>query len=427
MPEILLIIFLIFINGILSMSEIAFVSIRKSKLEVEAVKGDRKAKLIFGQISSPSRFLSTIQIGITLIGILTGVYSGASIADKFSHYLTQFPILIQYSATVSIILVVMVITFLSLFFGELIPKQIALRYPETITRIMIRPILIFSSIMYPFTWTLTKSSDLFLKLFNFTPNRDAKVTEEEIKAIIHEGTKEGEVQMIEQSIVERVFHLGDRKIESLMTHRSDIAWIDVNEALETIKDLIAKQLHTVYPVCDGSLDELLGIVSIKDLFTSSLNSEEFALRKHIKPAHFVLDSLSGYETLELFRASKVHYALVIDEYGTTVGIVTLNDILEALVGDISDSQEENQKIVERKDGTWLIDGQLPFFEFLYEFKIESFDKSKVKYNTIGGFALHHLKRIPKVGEQFIWRDLEFEIVDLDGNRIDKILVKKISG
>lgn len=422
--EVLIIFVLIILNGVLAMTEIALVSARKSKLDLDAQGGDQAAKVALENANNPGRILSAIQIGITLIGIMTGVYSGASIASWMESWLASVGLSAGLSHTLGIILVVIIVTFFSLVLGELVPKQVGLKNPERISKVMVGPLLTIAWITHPFTWLLTKTSELMVMLLNIKPSTESKVTEEEIKAMIQEGTEDGEVQEIEQDIVERVFHLGDQKISSLMTHHSDLVWLDVQESASQMMEKMKGELHSVYPVCEGDLDKVLGVVFIKDLFLEDLCSEQFDITVRMRPAQFILETLTAYETLELFKQHKIHYGLVIDEYGSTVGMVTLNDILEAIVGDFNEDGEDEPRLTLRDDGSWLADGQLPFYEFAYEFEIQGFDKNRIKFNTIAGLAMSILKHIPKPGEKFTWRDFEFEVVDLDGNRIDKLIVKK---
>lgn len=424
--ELLIILSLIFLNGILAMAEIAMVSVRKSKLEHDAANGDKKSSTALELLDKPGKFLSTIQVGMTLINIFTGVYSGAAIADKVAVYLNNFTWLQPYSYSVAITLVVIVVTFISLIIGEIVPKQVGLIRAESIARNAAFPMKMFASILYPLIWVLSRPGDWVIHLFNIKPTEESKVTEEEIKAIIKEGTEGGEIQEIEQDIVERVFHLGDRKAASLMTHRTEVTWLNINDTEEDIKAEILENLFNVYPVCTDEIDEIVGIVYLKDLFTDILEDNRLDIRKNLKESLFILETNTAYEVLEKFRESKRHFGLVVDEYGSLAGLVTLNDILLALVGEIPTSDQTEFEIVQREDGSWLVDGQLPFYEFVQEFDIEYFDKSKIRFNTLGGFALSHLRRIPQTGEKFTWQDYEFEIVDMDGNRIDKILVTKIN-
>ncbi len=422
--EILFILGLIALNGLFAMSEIAMVSARRSKLEHSAANGDRKSAQVLSMLSNPGKFLSTVQIGMTFVNIFTGVYSGASIASKVAVWLDQFPSLQPYSHSLAITLVVILITFFTLVIGEIVPKQIGMIRAEGVARNAAFPMKYFSIFAFPLIWLLTKPGEAIVRILKIKPSFDSKVTEEEIKAIINEGREDGEIQEIEQDIVERVFHLGDRKVGSLMTHRTDLDYLDILDTEEEIKSKIIPGLHSVYPVCEKNLDKVLGIILVKELFTSHLLKEPIDLAKYLKDPLYILENNSAYEVLEKFREAKQHHGLVVDEYGSVVGLITLNNILEALVGEIPQSDQSEFEIVKREDGSWLVDGQLPFYEFVQEFEIHYFDKTKIKYNTLGGFALSHLRRIPKTGEKFSWRDYEFEIVDMDGNRIDKILVKK---
>ena len=419
---ILLILFLI--NGAFVMSEISLVSARKTRLELDARHGDKLAQLALDNANSPSRILSTMQIGITLVGILTGVYSSDEIAHGMSDLLVSLGLNPHLSHSLGLAIVVILVTFVSMLIGELVPKRIGLINSEGIAKAMIRPLLAITYITYPFTFFLSKAGDLILSLMRIKPSAESKVTEEEIKAMVQEGAEDGEVQEIEQDIVERVFHLGDRKVSSLMTHHSDLVWLDIHESTEVIRKKMREELHSVYPVCEDDLDNVLGVIFIKDLFLGNICDENFDIKDMVKPAQFVLETLTAYETLEIFKENKIHYGLVVDEYGSTVGLVTLNDILEALVGDFNEPSPDEPQINVRDDGSWLADGQMSFYEFAYELNIQGFDKNKVKFDTLAGLAMSILKRIPKPGEKFTWKEYEFEVVDLDGNRIDKLIVTK---
>ena len=419
---ILLVLFLI--NGAFVMAEISLVSARKTKLELDARRGDKVAQLALDNANSPSRILSTMQIGITLVGILTGVYSSDEIAHGMAGLLQSLGVSATLSHSLALTIVVILVTFVSMLIGELVPKRIGLINSEGIAKAMIRPLLAITYITYPFTFFLSKAGDLILWLMRIKPSPDSKVTEEEIKAMVQEGTDDGEVQEIEQDIVERVFHLGDRKVSSLMTHHSDLVWLDIQETPEVIRKKMRDELHSVYPICEDDLDNVLGVILIKDLFLENICDDNFNIKDQIKPAQFVLETLTAYETLEIFKLNKIHYGLVVDEYGSTVGMVTLNDILEALVGDFNEPNPDEPQINMRDDGSWLADGQMSFYEFAYEFNIQGFDKNKVKFDTLAGLAMSILRHIPKPGEKFTWKEFEFEILDLDGNRIDKLIIKK---
>jgi putative hemolysin len=420
--ELLIILLLILLNGVFSMSEIALVSSKKVRLESAAKTGKKSAVIALRLSESPNRFLSTVQIGITLIGLLTGIYSGENITNDLEFYLEKFEIVKPIANGLAVAIVLMVITFFSLVLGELVPKRIGLANPEAIA-IRLAPFMKFiSSLTSPFVWVLTNSSDLILKVLN-VKSKGSNVTEEEIKAIIQESADGGEIQKIEQDIVERVFVLGDRKISSLMTPRSDITFINIADNFLTTKDAVNKDLHRIYPVYEKDRDHILGVVKLKDMFIA-LQSAEFNLHGFLKEAHFLSETTSAYKALEKFKASKVHYALVTNEYGLVIGIVTMDDILTALVGDVSEFYTEDYQLTQRDDNTWLVDGQYPLTEFIMYFELP--DKGDTKHvNTVAGLILRELTHIPKVGEKMKWSGFEFEVVDMDNIKIDKVLVRKI--
>lgn len=419
--EILIILFLILLNGIFAMSEIAMVSSRKSRLETAARKGDKAAKKALELSRNPGKFLSTVQIGITLIGILTGIYSGEKIEDDLISYLNQFEWLINYSETIAVSIIVITLTFFSLVLGELVPKRIGLTMPESISKLFSFPMYWISIIAAPFIWLLTFTSDLIIKLFRIKPSAENKITEEEIKAIIQEGTEGGEIQKIEQDIVERVFNLGDRKISSLMTYRSDTVVLKTDYDASEINKTINKAMHSVYPVVNKKLD-VIGIIQLKDLF-KYINEPSFKLSDYTKQPKYISENLTAYEVLKLFKTSKTHQAIVTDKFGQMKGLVTMNDFLEALVGDVSEIYENKFAIIQRPDGSWLIDGQYPFTEFLSKFDLDHL-RDDYQFKTISGLILHQIRRIPSTGDTLQWRNYEIEILDMDGARIDKVLFTK---
>ncbi|MEZ4839130.1 MAG: hemolysin family protein [Flavobacterium sp.] len=421
--EIVIILFLIVLNGVFSMSEIALISARKNRLETAAKKGNPAAKAALELANSPNKFLSTVQIGITLIGILTGIYSGDKITTDVQNFVAGFEMLKPYADSIAVGIVVVILTFFSLVLGELVPKRIGLNYPEAIAKAVAVPMKIISRITAPFIWLLTISTEFILDVFRIKPTADGKVTEEEIKAIIKEGTEVGEVQEIEQDIVERVFHIGDRKVNSLMTHRKSVDYLSLEDSPEELKDKVLNDLHSFYPVCYENLDEIIGIVSLKELF---LNFEKgfFDLKTMIKEPVYFIEHTSAYKALEVFKKSRVHYALVVDEHGVFQGIITLNDILEALVGNASDFYEEEFQLVAREDGSWLVDGHYSLHDFLTYFDMDE-HIGDYEVTTVSGFMITELGDIPKQGQKLIWNKLEFEVIDMDGVKIDKILIKNL--
>jgi putative hemolysin len=420
MLELFILFCLIFLNGLFVMAEIALVSARKSKLEDMASKGDIKAKAALRLTENPELFLSTAQIGITLIAILTGYYSGEKFSEDFRPTIEKIPFLQHYAASIATGLIVIFVTFLSILFGELIPKRIGLLKAERIARIVAGPMKVFSQIGYPIVSLLNWLSNLFFILFSIKPSPEGNVTEDEIKAIINEGTEQGTIEEAEQEIIERVFHLGDRNITSLMTHRSDIIWFDLNETEEMIKEKILREPHSVYPVCDKEIDNIKGMVTIKDMYVAD---DSTPFKDMMTQALFVPENNTAYQVLEKFKETKTHSCCIVDEYGSMLGLITLNDILEALIGDIPQPDMTDYEIVKRDDGSFLVDAQIPFYDFLSHFdKTEWMNEGEHEFDTLAGFILHELEHIPRTGEKMEWKEFKFEIIDMDAQRIDKVLV-----
>lgn len=422
--EILIILFLILLNGIFSMSEIALVSSRKFKLEAAARKGNSNARKALELSNNPNTFLSTVQIGITLIGILTGIFSGDTITVSLRQSVEKIDLLRPYANTIAVAAVVVAVTFLSIVFGELLPKRIGLMFPEKIAAALAKPMTLISIITRPFIWLLTITNDLFLALFGLKGHKEGIVSEEEIRAMVQESAEGGAIEEIEQSIVQRVFALGDRRVNELMTHRGDLIWFDLNDDLKTIKKKAGAEKHSVYVVCrDQNLDKLAGIVSVKDIFPDELSNETFSLSQYLKSPLMVHESTPAYKVLEEFKQKKIHYAVVIDEYGIMQGMVAMDDVLDALLGDSTEYNQEEYSIMQRDDNSWLADGQYPFFEFLHYFGLAE-NESEQSYNTIGGLFLDLAGHIPVSGEKVKWQDFTFEVMDMDGPRIDKLMISR---
>ncbi|HEX8563225.1 MAG TPA: hemolysin family protein [Flavobacterium sp.] len=420
--EIIIILFLILLNGVFSMSEIALISARKNRLENAAKKGNVAAITALDLANSPNKFLSTVQIGITLIGILTGIFSGNKITTDVKIFVEGFDSLKPYADSIAVGIVVVTLTFFSLVLGELLPKRIGLNYPERIAKAVAIPMKWISVITAPFIWLLTVATEFLLKILMVKPSADGKVTEEEIKAIIKEGTEGGEVQEIEQDIVERVFHIGDRKVNSLMTHRKSIIFLPLNADKACVKELMLKELHSVYPVYGENFDDILGVVDLKNIF-AHFENENFNLEEIMMEAPFIMEQTTAYKALENFKQSGIHYAFVADEYGVFQGIITLNDILEALVGDASDFYKEEFRLVPREDGTWLVDGHYSLHDFLTYFELDELIND-YDVTTVSGLIMTELSRIPKQGEKLQWQGFELEVIDMDGVKIDKVMVKR---
>lgn len=403
------------------MSEIALVSARKGRLEGLAEKGDVNAKKALELSNNPEIFLAAAQIGITFIAILTGVYSGERFGHHIQPWFERIEPLKPYAADIATTIIVVIVTFLSILFGELIPKRIGLLQAEKIAKLVARPMNGFARFTHPFVWILNKISNLFFRIFGIKRSKDDAVTEDEIKTMITEGAEAGTIDEAEQQIIERVFHLGDRNITSLMTHRSDIIWFNLDDSEDKIKEKIIKEPHSNYPICDGGIDNIKGVVSIKDLY---ITPDSILFKDIMQPALFVPENNSAYQLLEKFKKTKVHSAFIVDEYGTVLGLVTLNDILEAIVGEIPQPDVPDYEIQKRDDGSFLIDGQIPFYDFLTHFeKTEWMNEGEHDFDTLAGFILHELEHIPKTGEKLSWKGFTIEIMDMDGHRIDKVLVR----
>ena len=421
MTEIVILLFLIIVNGLFVMSEIALVSARKGRLESLANKGDAKAKVALALAENPDKFLSTAQIFITLIVIVTGVYSGEKFGHYIEPYLEKIDLLKPYAPKIATGIIIALVTFLSIIFGELIPKRLGMMRAEKIARQVAGPMNFLSTVTHPIIWLLSKISYLIFKLFNVKTSKDNSVTEDEIKAMITEGSEHGTIEEEEKEIIERVFHLGDRKITALMTHRTEILWFDIDDTVQTIIDKSGDIIYSTYPVCDKTVDDIKGIIYIKELLKAD---EHTSLKDLLKPALFVPENNTPYQVLEKIKTTQIHSCFIVNEYGTLEGMITLNDILEAIVGDVPQSGQEEYEIKERSDGTYLVDAQITFYDFLSHFeKTEWMNEEEHQFDTVAGFVLHELERIPQTGDTFDWRGFSFEIVDMDGQRIDKLIVK----
>jgi putative hemolysin len=415
---------LILINGVFAMAEIAVISARKTRLRQSAEEGSRSAGLALELAESPGRFLSTIQVGITLIGILAGAFGEATFSRPLDALLGGVPWLAPYSRVLSVGVVVMGITYLSLVFGELTPKQIALNDPERIAR-RVAPVMSgLSRLATPLVLILSRSSALVLRLLNLRPSSEPLVTEEEIRVMLSQGTQSGVLEPIEEQIVEQVFRLGDQRVSQLATPRPEIQWLDPNDPVEETIEVIRNSGYSVYPVAEESLDNLLGVVEAADLLSRCMGGEAIDLRVLVKPALVVPETLRGYQLLALLKEHHAQYALTLDEYGGVQGLVTVFDLLESLVGELPEEHDlEDPDIVLREDGSYLLDGMLAVDRFKHLFRLERLPEEElVAYETVAGMVMSVLGRIPKAGDSFELPGLRLEVVDMDGNRIDKVLV-----
>jgi len=422
--EVIIILLLILVNGVLSMAEIAVVSSRRARLHQRSDEGDEKARAALDLANQPTNFFSTVQVGITLIGILTGAFGGATIAEELSIWLAGYPALAPYSEAIGVIVVVLVITYFSLILGELVPKRLALNNPERIASSLANPMRFISRLFSPVVRFLSFSTELVLRLLRASPTDDLPVTEDEIRVMIDLGTKAGVFAEEEQDMVEAIFRLGDRRVGTLMVPRTEVTWLDLEDPLEVTQRKIIGSPYSRLPVARGSLDDVVGIVQAKDLLSESLAGKPLNLTGILHQPIFVPDSMPAFHVLELLRTSSVQMALVIDEFGGFQGLVSLFDILESIVGEIPETGELiEREVVQREDGSWLIDGMLPIDEFKEIFRLNELPgEERGYYQTVGGFVLSYLGHIPKSSDHFHWSGLRFEVVDMDGMRIDKIMV-----
>ncbi|MDD3280405.1 MAG: hemolysin family protein [Bacteroidales bacterium] len=415
--EILIILLLILFNGFLTFLKYALLSTRKSKLETYSQK---IAKKTLSLIDNPENFIGSIQIGITFITLFIGIYSVNSLIIYLKNIFLDVPSLYAYAGILAISIIIILLTYVSLVLGELLPKNIALLFPEKISYKFSGFMIFFSKLFFPLHWIFTKTGFLIMRIFSLKKLDDNKITEEEILAAIEQGTSDGEIQEVEQDIVERVFDLGDRDVESLMTYRNEIIFLDINDSIEKINTIIYNYMHSYYPVIDGNIDKLLGVVYLRDLF-NCVSKDHYDLKKYIHPPQYIPETTSAYNVLKLFKESKIYYAFIIDEFGSLQGMITAVDIMEALVGKIGHLQENEETIIQKEDNAWITDGQYPFYDFLSHFDMEDLFPDN-DYNTLSGLILEITEHIPQVREKLQWKKFEFEILEMDGARIDKVLV-----
>jgi putative hemolysin len=424
--EIFFIVVLIILNGIFALSEIAIVSSRKPRLQHLANKGNHRAKVALELANAPDHFLSTVQAGITLVGILAGAFGGAALSKSVSEYFLPYPLLAEYAEPISLAIVVILITYLSIIIGELIPKQLALKDPERAACMIAIPMRSLSIAMYPIVRFLTFSTNILIRTLGIKDSGNPTVTEEEIKVMLKEGTKAGTFNEVEQEMVERVFRLADQSVNALMTPRTEIIWLDTQDPLTENFKKIKESSHSFFPVCDGGIDNVLGVVHVKDLFSASMDGTITSLDQHLRKPLYIVENVLVVQLIEQFKESGTHFAFLVDEYGGIQGLLTLNDILKAVVGEEIDANDKtNPYIVQRSDGSYLIDGALLIDEFKEVFNIDSMTEEETgNYQTLAGFTINQMGKIPRAGQLFHWRDLTIEVVDMDGNRVDKLLISK---
>lgn len=424
--ELLIIFVLILLNGLFSMSEMALVSARKFRLESARKRGSSGAKTALELSENPTRFLSTVQIGITLIGILLGVYSGENLTQDAVAMLQSLHFPASYTHQAATLVVVLAITYLSIVLGELLPKRLGMTFPEPIITVLAKPMQFLSVITLPFVWLLTVSNNLILRFLGIKNQLENTYSEEEIKSIVKESAKGGEIQDIEQNIVSRVFELGDRKVISLITHRSDLVYFTLNDTLDEVRQKISREKHSAYPVTSGnSLDHILGIVLLKDLF-SATDGSAFSLERYIIEPIYFNENTYAYKVLEIFKEEQLHYGMVVDEYGVLQGMVTMDDVLDALIGESTEINQDEYQIIQRDATSWLVDGQYSLIEFAKYFNLDLTDEQFSRFTTVAGLIIHKTNEVPRVGETVRVGMLQLEVVDKDGQKIDKILVTALA-
>ncbi|MFN8402499.1 MAG: hemolysin family protein [Anaerolineales bacterium] len=417
-PGLIVIAVLLILNGILAMAETALLSVRKARLQNEKNKGDERAGIALKLTENPNQFLSVIQIGITSIDLFIGALTGATLGAWIDQRLESFPALTNYSELIGLLVGVLPVTYLSLVLGELVPKRLALRDPEGVSSFVARPMMFFSRIFSPFVKFLSFSTESVLRILGVKINEEPPVTEEEIQMLIDQGTQAGVFEEAEHDMVEGVFSLDDSRVYSLMTPRTNIVYLDINDSMEEIRQKIGESEYSRFPVRQGTLDTILGIVKARDLLMKSLSGEEIRLKDIIKPAFFIPETMFASRALEVFKEKGTQILLVIDEFGGLQGLITINDVLEEIVGQM---EQEEPQATQRQDGSWLLDGMLEVDEFKEIFKVHALPHED-EYETLSGFVMMSLGRVPMSADHFEWHGLRFEVIDMDGRRVDKILV-----
>lgn len=427
MTDILVLLLLMMVNGIFAMAEISFISSKKNRLQKLADDGNKRANTVLKLTSNNERFLSIVQIGMTGISIVAGAFSSEKIAPNLETYFSQVGFLPEYAAVISILLVVTFTTFLTLVVGELVPKSIGLNRPEQIALLVAPVMQVLSVITSPIIWFLEISTRFVLRILGIRKRDEPSVTEEDLQQLIEQGSEEGVIEKTEGELLREIFRVGDRKVNSLMTHRGEIIWLNANDTKDNILKIILESNHTYFPVCGDELDDVKGMVSIKDVLKQLLHQhDQLKLELIMIQPLFVPETMPVLELLETFRKNRTHSGLIVNEYGTLEGIITLHDIMEAIAGDLP-AQTDEAESVQRSDGSWLMDGMIQTPDWCDEIGLDDLDDEETgNYTTLGGFVMHQLGRIPKAADHFEFRNFLFEVMDMDDKRVDKVLVKKMN-
>lgn len=421
MDDIFIIIILILLNGVFSMAEIALISARKSRLAADARQGSRGAATALRLAEDPDRFLSTIQIGITLIGILTGLYSGAALAEDFGHLLEGWGLAPKTARTVGQVVIVAVVTYLSIVVGELVPKRIGLAIANTAAKVISRPMRLLSVVAMPAVWLLSASTSLIVKILGIEKSRN-NVTEDEIRSLIQDGTEAGEVRKVEQDIMERALVLGDLRVSSIMTPKVDVAAMHLDMTADEVRRQLSAELHSSYPVwCNRSATGICGVVSLKQLVLT-LDTPHFRLSDVVAEPEYFPESMNVYDALDRMKARHISFAIVCDEFGDMAGVITPADILDGLVGAMP--QQTVNPAIRRNDddGSWTADAHIQFYDFLKYFNLENLYRP-ASYSTLGGLILEELRHVPHPGEKLQWNNLTIEVASMDGAKIGKVTVR----
>ena len=416
--EILVILLLIIINGILAMSEAALLASRKAKLQQAANEGDKAARATLDLLKNPNIFLSTIQIGITLIGVLAGAVGGASVAESLGASMKNLPYIGEYSDSIALGFVVVAITVLTIWLGELVPKRLGIHSPERIASVVAGPMVFISTIFSPIVRLMSGATEFILTLLGIQPTNEPPITEEELQVLIDQGTQAGIFEEAEQDMVEGVFSLGDTRVYSVMTPRTEFVWLDVNDTSSEILEKIGGCSYSRFPVRQDSLETIIGIVKSRDLLVNTLAAKDIKLRELVKPAHFIPETMLVSRALEILKKNDAEMLLVVDEFGGVQGLLTINDILEEIVGEMAGDEPQ---ATQRQDGSWLLDGMLEVDEFKEIFDLNDLPHED-EYETLSGFVMTSLGRLPQPADHFEWSNLRFEVMDMDGRRVDKVLV-----
>jgi len=424
--SILVVLILIILNGIFAMTELALVTAKKSRLEKMAEDGDSRAKYALQLANNPNQLLSTIQIGITLIGVVTGAIGGATIAEQLSVYVARVEFLQPFALQFSMVIVTLLTTYLSLVIGELVPKRLAMANAEKISKAVAKPMALFSQLGKPLIWILGKSTDFVLKILRVKPSNEPEVTEEEITQMIERGVYSGVFEEIEHEMVEQIFWMGDQRLGDILTPRTQVVWLDIEKPFHENLTKMYESQHSKFPVGRGSLDEFLGIIDTKDVFRKLVNKEEFDLKDCIRDTLVLPESMKVFQALEALKTSGNHEAIVIDEYGGIEGFVTLHDFIENIVGDMPEKDElgDEPQIIQRDERTWLADGLVPIDDFIRQFDLEDVEilRGGNRFHTLGGFITNYLGDIPRIKDTVRVEDYILEVIDMDHVRVDKVMI-----